>query len=202
MTENRRDVIVDKAAALFAHKGVAATTVREIADSVGLLSGSLYHHFESKDAIVDEVLRSYLTDLQERYQRVVDEGNDPRTTIENLVHASLETVETHPYATEIYQNDYNLLHDQPRFRYLKSTSAQVQKTWLDVINAGVESGVFRSDIDPQILYRILRDVVWQSVRWYRPTAGHTLRQLADDCTSLLLDGMATKPGARRRTKAS
>jgi TetR/AcrR family transcriptional regulator, cholesterol catabolism regulator len=78
----------------------------------------------------------------------------------------------------------------------------VQKTWLDVINAGVESGVFRSDIDPQILYRILRDVVWQSVRWYRPTAGHTLRQLADDCTSLLLDGMATKPGARRRTKAS
>jgi AcrR family transcriptional regulator len=201
-SSNRRDVILAKAAALFASKGVAATTVREIADSVGILSGSLYHHFDSKDAIVDELLRSYLADLQARYAKVVSASDDPRTTIENLVHASLENVEAHPHATEIFQNDYNLLHGQPRFRYLKGTSAEVQKTWLDVITAGVESGAFRSDIDPQIMYRILRDVVWQSVRWFRPTPGHSLRQLADDCTSLLLDGMATKPASRRRSRAS
>jgi AcrR family transcriptional regulator len=197
---NRREVILQKAAELFAAKGVAATTVREIADSVGLLSGSLYHHFESKDAIVDELLRSYLNDLLDGSKRVTAENVDPRSKLENLVQASLETVEAHPYATEIYQNDYNLLAAQPRFTYLKSTGVEVQKTWIDVIRAGINTGVFRADIDPQILYRFMRDVVWQSVRWYRPALGLTLRQLANDCTSLLLDGMATKPNVRGRSR--
>src|ERR1700753_1368051 len=101
--QNRREVILDKAAQLFATKGVAATTVREIADSVGLLSGSLYHHFESKDAIVDELLRSYLEDLRDKYRQVSSEDLDPRSRIERLVQASMEVVEAHPYATEIYQ---------------------------------------------------------------------------------------------------
>ena len=45
---------------MFARKGIGATTVREIADAVGVLSGSLYHHFESKDTIVDEILNRYV----------------------------------------------------------------------------------------------------------------------------------------------
>jgi TetR/AcrR family transcriptional regulator, cholesterol catabolism regulator len=181
---NRRDVILDKAAQLFAAKGVAATTVREIADSVGLLSGSLYHHFESKDAIVDELLSSYLDDLRTRY------------------HASMQVVEAHPYATEIYQNDFNLLRNQPRFGYLKSSAAETRKIWLDALNSGLESGAFRSDIDPQVLYRIIRDVVWLSVRWQKPGGGRSLTQLADECSSVLLDGIAAKAPARRRARAS
>jgi TetR/AcrR family transcriptional regulator, cholesterol catabolism regulator len=199
---NRRDVILDKAAQLFAAKGVAATTVREIADSVGLLSGSLYHHFESKDAIVDELLSSYLDDLRTRYHEVTRETLDPRTRIERLVHASMQVVEAHPYATEIYQNDFNLLRNQPRFGYLKSSAAETRKIWLDALNSGLESGAFRSDIDPQVLYRIIRDVVWLSVRWQKPGGGRSLTQLADECSSVLLDGIAAKAPARRRARAS
>ncbi len=52
----RRDHLVKLAAELFARKGFQATTVREIAEEAGILSGSLYHHFDSKETIVDEVL--------------------------------------------------------------------------------------------------------------------------------------------------
>ncbi len=52
----RRREILDAAADLFARKGVAATTIREIADRVGVVSGALYHHFPSKLAIVDELV--------------------------------------------------------------------------------------------------------------------------------------------------
>src|SRR5947209_11706377 len=124
---NRRDVILDKAAQLFATKGVAATTVREIADSVGLLSGSLYHHFESKDAIVDELLRRFTDDLRAGYQRVARESMDPRSRIESLVHVSMTVAEAHPYATVIYQNDFNLLRSQPRYNYLKTSAAESRK---------------------------------------------------------------------------
>jgi AcrR family transcriptional regulator len=49
---DRRAVILARSAELFATRGVAATTVRDIGEAAGLLSGSLYHYFPSKDAIV------------------------------------------------------------------------------------------------------------------------------------------------------
>src|SRR6266487_949837 len=54
----RRAHLVALAGELFAQKGYRATTVREIADAAGILSGSLYHHFDSKESIGDEILSS------------------------------------------------------------------------------------------------------------------------------------------------
>jgi AcrR family transcriptional regulator len=187
---DRRKRILTSSAALFARKGVAAATVREIANEVGILSGSLYHHFESKEAIVDEILSSYLDDLRARYQQVLVRDTDPRVRLHDLVPVSLQTVEAHPYATEIYQNDVNYLRQFDRFAYLNNSGREVQDTWLKVINAGIARGTFRADLDPMVFYRLMRDAVWQSVRWFRPTLGYPVTRLADDCTSIFLDGLA------------
>jgi AcrR family transcriptional regulator len=199
--DKRRDLILREAAGLFAVRGVAGTTVREIADCVGVLSGSLYYHFESKDAIVDALLSSYLGDLRSRYREVTLESLEPRARIERLVHVSMEVVGDHPYANEIYQNDFNLLGKQPRFDYLRAFAAETRKIWLDALNTGLESGVFRSDIDPQVLYRVIRNVVWLSVRWQKPGQGRSLVKLADECTAVLLDGISVPPVAKRRSRA-
>src|SRR5579859_657672 len=82
---DRHEQILAVAARLFARKGVAATTVREIADEVGILSGSLYHHFDSKEAMDDEILAPYLRDLREACVSVVSGGADPRARLRDLV---------------------------------------------------------------------------------------------------------------------
>jgi AcrR family transcriptional regulator len=195
--QDRRERILTSAAELFARKGVAATTVREIADAVGILSGSLYHHFESKEAIVDEILSSYLEDLRARYRQLPARDTDPRTRLRRLVAASLQVVEAHPHATEIYQNDGNYLGRSERFGYLKSTGREVQNVWMDVINAGVAQGVFRSDLDPRVFYRLIRDALWLSVRWFKPTRDYPFARLADDCATLFLDGLSQREGVAR-----
>jgi TetR/AcrR family transcriptional regulator, cholesterol catabolism regulator len=187
---DRRERILASAAALFARKGVSATTVREIADEAGILSGSLYHHFESKEAMVDEIVTSYLEDLRSRYKRGLDGESHPRTRLHDLIVASLEVVEAHPHATEIYQNDVNYLTQIERFGYLRTAGKEVQQTWLSVIEAGIAEGVIRDDLDPKILYRLMRDAVWLSVRWFKPTAAYPITRLAEDCTSLFLDGLS------------
>ncbi|MGN0125277.1 MAG: TetR/AcrR family transcriptional regulator, partial [Rhodococcus sp. (in: high G+C Gram-positive bacteria)] len=50
--QERKRQILDRSAEIFARKGVTATTIREIADAVGVYSGALYHYFPSKEAIV------------------------------------------------------------------------------------------------------------------------------------------------------
>jgi AcrR family transcriptional regulator len=188
----RRERILASAAGLFARKGVSATTVREIADEVGMLSGSLYHHFDSKEAMVDEIVTSYLEDLRVRYKAVAASDADPRTKLHDLVIASLEVVEAHPHATEIYQNEVNYLTQIERFGYLKNAGKEVQSTWLEVINAGVRDGVFRSDLDPKVLYRLMRDSVWLSVRWFKPTRDYPVSRFAEDCITLFLDGLSPR----------
>ena len=188
----RRERILASAAALFARKGVSATTVREIADDAGILSGSLYHHFESKEAMVDEIVTSYLEDLRTRYKRVLATDTDPRTRLHDLIVASLEVAEAHPHATEIYQNDVNYLAQIERFSYLKNAGKEVQSAWLEVITTGIEQGIFRPDLDPKILYRLMRDAVWLSVRWFKPAKDYPIARLAEDCTTLFIDGLARR----------
>ena len=80
MTEqpvSRRDELLDLAATMFAERGLRATTVRDIADSAGILSGSLYHHFKSKEQMVEEVLRDFLDWLFARYQEIVETEPNP-----------------------------------------------------------------------------------------------------------------------------
>ena len=69
---SRRDELLELAAAMFAERGLRATTVRDIADGAGILSGSLYHHFSSKEEMVDELLRGFLDWLFARYREIVD----------------------------------------------------------------------------------------------------------------------------------
>ena len=186
----RRDEILLEAAALFARRGIAATTVREIGDAVGMLSGSLYHHFASKEEMVDEIISSYLEDLVARYRTVQDQTHDPLECLKALIRASFESVEEHPHACEIYQNDYNYLTTLPRFAYLKRVSRNAQRIWMSTLTAGTEQGIFRSDVDAVVFYRFLRDAIWMSVRWHRPGADYTVDELADECIAVFIEGYA------------
>src|SRR5581483_6000492 len=58
----RREEILDTAATLFASAGLR-TSLKEIADACGILPGSLYHHFESKEAIILELVRAFVHEL-------------------------------------------------------------------------------------------------------------------------------------------
>jgi hypothetical protein len=77
----------------------------------------------------------------------------------------------------------------------------VQRTWLGVIETGVADGSFRDDIPPRVFYRLIRDAVWLSVRWHRPGGGYPTDQLAEDVTSIFLDGFsANSRGRQARTR--
>jgi TetR/AcrR family transcriptional regulator, cholesterol catabolism regulator len=189
--QDRRELILSTAAEMFARKGLRATTVRGIADAVGVLSGSLYHYFPSKDAIVQELLTRYLDTITARYAAVLASGKGPADCLHDLVMTSLEVAEEQPHATAIYQNEAQHLREMPVLGSIQSAAAEIQRTWLQVIAAGVADGCFRDDIPSRVFYRLVRDAVWLSIRWHRPERAYPTHQLAQDVTSLFLHGFAT-----------
>lgn len=199
---DRREVIRREAAELFARQGVAATTVREIADAAGILSGSLYHHFASKDDIVESVLSTFLTELRERYDVVLRSGGDASERLRGLVMASLETVAAHPRATEIYQNDAHRLLAENGHPYVEESAKAVRAAWMGLLEEGRASGAFRSDVPVKVMYPLLRDGLWLTARWFRPTKAYGHVQLATDYWRMFSEGLAVDATARARSGAA
>jgi TetR/AcrR family transcriptional regulator, cholesterol catabolism regulator len=186
----RREQILASAGELFATKGVTATTVREIGNAVGLLSGSLYHYFDSKDAMVEQLVSDFLQDLTDAYPRVRAENDDPRSCLAGLIRASFHLVAKHPYACHIYQHDFNYLRTLPRFAVLDEMAKDGERSWLDLLREGAEQGQFRTDIEPIVFYRFSRDAIFLSVRWYRPGGRRTIDDLADSFIAIAMEGYA------------
>ncbi|GGU89242.1 putative transcriptional regulator TetR family protein [Streptomyces litmocidini] len=192
----RRRELLDTAAEVFAAQGYNATTVRKIADAAGMLAGSLYYHFDSKESMLDEILSTFLNELWEGYDAVLGAGLGPRETIEALVTESFREIDRHRAAVAIYQKESLHLVDQPRFGYLVDSQRRFEKAWLGTLERGVADGVFRDDLDVRLTYRFVRDTVWVAASWYRPGGQHSPEEIARQYLSMVLDGIAVRgPGA-------
>ncbi|MGJ3508792.1 TetR/AcrR family transcriptional regulator [Enemella sp. A6] len=190
--QGRRGEILAAAGMLFAEKGVVATTVREIADEVGILSGSLYHHFASKDEILDAIIMAYLDDIAAKYSRVAGEAGNAEEQLRSLIRATLESAFGHPAASEIYQNNNRYLRSSAQWPEMNRIAGQIRQTWLDTLTRGREEGVFRNDIPVQVSFRLMRDGLWLSMRWFRPADGFGLEEFIESASAMFLEGLTTK----------
>ena len=191
-TPTRREELLRIAAGLFAEKGFKNTTVRDIADAAGILSGSLYHHFDSKESMVDEILSTFQEELFAKYDDVINSKVDARAKIDAAVRLSFEAIDQHHFEVAIFQNEADYLGGFERFGYLADRFAQSRNVWMTLLTEGVATGVLRRDLDVELVYRFIRDTVWVAVRWYRPGGELSHETVADQYLAILLDGIATE----------
>jgi AcrR family transcriptional regulator len=187
---SRRDELLVLAATMFAERGLRATTVRDIADSAGILSGSLYHHFKSKEQMVEEVLRDFLDWLFDHYQEIIATEPNPLERLKGLFMASFEAIEHRHAQVVIYQDEAKRLTSLPQFDFVETRNREQRKMWLDLLNEGVKQGYFRPDIDVDVVYRFIRDTTWVSVRWYQPGGPLTAEEVGRQYLAIVLGGIA------------
>jgi AcrR family transcriptional regulator len=187
---SRRDELLELAASMFAERGLRATTVRDIADGAGILSGSLYHHFASKEEMVDDLLRGFLDWLFTRYREIADSEANPLERLKGLFMVSFEAIEHRHAQVVIYQDEAQRLLAQPRFAYIEDMNRQQRKMWVELLNQGVDQGYFRPDLDVDLVYRFIRDTTWVSVRWYQPGGPLTAEQVGRQYLAIVLGGIA------------
>ena len=197
----RRAALVALAADMFAERGFRATTVRDIAEAAGMLSGSLYHHFDSKESIMDELLHAYIDEFLPEYRRIVEAGGPAREVLSQLVATAFGAFERHRPAILVWQGEGLHLKEIPRFAYVAEAEAETERLWTLVIRRGIRSGEFRKGLDVKLAYRFIRDVVWMAARWYRPEGRLTVRQLAAQYLTIMLDGIDSMAVTGERSTA-
>ena len=189
-TSKRRDELLKIAAELFATKGFKNTTVRDIADAAGILSGSLYHHFDSKESMVDELLDTFQQELFAEYDEILAGDRTPRAKLDAVVRASFAAIDRHHSEVAIFQNDAGYLAGFERFGYLTERNDRFHNLWTGLLQEAVDAGELRADLDIELVYRFLRDTVWVAVTWYRPGGALSADEVASQYLSILFEGIA------------
>jgi response regulator NasT len=146
----RRGEILAAAARLFHERGVAGTSVRDIADAVGLLKGSLYHHVRSKQAIVDELVAQAHERASHNLALAREQGCDPLDTLSAFALLQLELAATRPHDARLLFTDP---HVSPRAAAARATYEAFVREQLE---RGREEGLVRPDADPGAFWAALR----------------------------------------------
>ena len=188
----RRRQIAEAAGELFAERGVQATTVRDIGARVGVLSGSLYHHFRTKQEIVHELMHAYGEDLLARYLAAEQEGGNSRARLERLFRACVRANLAHPNETAVLIHEQDRLFRSEEFDYIHEIVAAVEVIFVAVIEEGARSGELRDDLDPAFLYRMMMDVMGAVQRWYDPEQ-HSEDAVVGAWLDVFLRGIAAEP---------
>lgn len=177
--------ILDAAAELFRKKGFKSTTVREIAEAVGLYSGSLFHYFRSKEDILMEVLTTAFISVCTRHEQTLQ---SPGTPLEKL-HAFIVQEINLVFCDE--EADYHaVLYFDWRGVSAKHLPELIElrrryfASWKDVIKQCHEAGHLTGD--PNISVRIVEGTMRSMMTWYRTDGRYNPDEMAAQILKVLV----------------
>ncbi|OBF59423.1 TetR family transcriptional regulator [Mycobacterium sp. 852002-53434_SCH5985345] len=191
----RRTEILTTAASLIAQSGLR-TSLQEIADAAGILPGSLYHHFESKEAILIELIHLYQEDLDrigQAAQAKLDKP-DPRPVPEQIVElgsAIADCAVRHRAALQMsfYEGPST---DPELMKLTQQRPVAIQEAMLQALRAGRWSGYIKPDIDlPTLADRICQTMLQVGLDVMRHKS--PADQVAALLCRIMLQGLATRP---------
>jgi AcrR family transcriptional regulator len=183
----RRDQILATAARIFAERGVMRTSIRDIAMACGILSGSLYHHFASKDEIVDSIVSASWQDLITSIEAVLARETDPADVVRELIRVNLGVAMRNRDAVRIIQQDWHYLAES--FAHVVAYRATIDGIWVDSIRKAVDSGAFHAGLDPVIVYHsILGSLNWIHT-WYRADGKLSPDEIAEVQVDIFFHGL-------------
>jgi len=182
--ENRRDELVRVSARLFRERGFDGTTIRDIADAVGMRSGSPFYHFKTKQDILAAVMEEGLRAGLPAAEAIAAADLPPRAKFRQLVRAHLEIVlgEGHDFIPVLLY-DWRSLTPELRER-VQILRDRYDRLWQDVVDELATAGLLQAEGPVSRL--LLMGAVNYTALWYKPGQGLNLDQIADEAVAMFL----------------
>lgn len=190
--------ILDAAAHVFRRKGYALTRLSDIAKKAGTRTSSIYYYFDSRDAIVHEVLRI----ANERTAAYVHgsiaeipSSASAREKITAAIHGHFRIVLSDNEYTSAHMRIFDQIPPKIRDHFLRVLDSNAE-IWRALFDEALTSGEISDALDPSVLRLLLLGMMNWSIEWYKP-GRMSIDAIADQAASLLFDGIGI-PAARGR----
>lgn len=183
----QRADIVQAAAQIFRQKGYHATSMQEIADAVHLQKASLYHHVESKQDILLEILDHALDRLTADISGVIDSDLSPTLKLRLAMRAYTAMLTEDRDLASVLLLEYRGLDAKLRVRHIARRD-RVDHLWRRLVQEGMDAGEFRT-VDPVMTSFALLGVQNWMITWFHEDGRLTAAQAAEGFADLFLKGL-------------
>ena len=182
--KSSKGVVLNAAASPFRHKGYLQTTVRDIGRETGILPGSIFHHYRSKDEILRRVMVESIVFNLTRMKRALNKAGSLEDRLRTLISVELyamngETGE----AWSVLVDEWRNLSEEAKVDILKLRE-EYEGLWREVLQAAYDEGMVT--LEPDILRKLMAGSLHWSATWFRSGRGLTLDQLTDRVLQLVL----------------
>lgn len=196
MAGNRRDEIVRTAAQLFSRQGYHATSMRHIAEGVGIQVGSLYRHIDAKEDLLMELVDAVADEFIAGLEPLVGPGapGSARERLTRAMASHLAVMSSHLPDATVFFHEWRHL-SAARRSTIQRKRDMYESYFRSIITDGIKAGEFRPIDDRLTGIAVLSLVNW-FYQWYSPDGSMAPEEIAEVFADFMLEGISIPgPGA-------
>lgn len=188
--QGRKDEVLAAAIALFSRKGYHGTTVRDIADESGMLSGSLYAHYPSKEEMLFDIVQRAAEQFITGIAPIVGSDHPASAKLRAAMRSHLRVMAQSRDAAAIYLHEWKALTGARRTTIAEKRNAY-EEGLANIIREGVATGEFRA-VDAKFARLLVLSALNWLYQWYDPAGPLGPDAVADKFADLLLHGLTNR----------
>jgi AcrR family transcriptional regulator len=186
-TTNRKEQIVEIATRLFHEKGYNATSMRSLAEQMGMEAASLYNHISGKDELLQQICFGMATHYNAHLEQVENEPLSPVQRVEKMVRFHLGMMLTHFEEVYVTNRDWKHLKEPLLGNFLQQRKAY-EKRFAQLVQQAIDAGEVKP-LHPHAAVLTILSAVRGIEFWQRNPRNISAEQIEEDMVRILLDGL-------------
>jgi len=188
--ESRRDQILKAATRIFSEKTYHGTTLKDIADAVGMLKGSLYYYIASKEKLLADIILEAVHTLNEDLVRVENANLSPVERLRQIVREHVKFNAIYREAGTLFVTEKNVISSLEMGELMESFERR-DKLLARTLNEAIEMGLYRP-VDVRITSLAIVGLCNSVLFWVRPSGRLSYDDIANSFFELIHDGLSAK----------
>ncbi|MET0392199.1 MAG: TetR/AcrR family transcriptional regulator [Chitinophagaceae bacterium] len=184
---SKKELILQKAATMFREKGFAATSMRDLAESVGIEAASLYNHIRSKNEILETLCFDVANRFNANIELVESGAQSSISKLEILLRFHIRQMIEQYEAVYVCDHEWKHL-EEPYLSNFHTQRRNYRKKFAAIIEEGIRKNEIRG-IDAPTAVLIVLHAVSGIESWHRSRARINDRELEDNMVMILIDGL-------------
>jgi AcrR family transcriptional regulator len=188
--KSRKQQIEEKATVLFQERGYAATSMRDLAQDLGIEAASLYSHIKSKEEILQKICFRMAEEFFSAWQEVDLENSSQAAKMEKAMIAHVKVITKDTDASAVFFNEWRHL-SEPYLSDFLGMRDDYEGRFKKILRDGMASGEFKIVDEKFMMLTILSSLNWTH-NWYKPEGNLTPEEIGKRLSGLLLNGLKNR----------
>jgi len=186
-----RDIILDVAMHLFGKQGYTGTSMRDIANGVGMLPGSLYAHIQSKEVLLSELVERGIARFLTAIEPILDQEISASEKLRAAIKAHITVVAENPERSLVVFHQWRFLGKKNMDLAVKARR-RYESAFTTIMEQGIAAGLFNPKLHVKIAVRTLLGALNWTPEWYSAEGPLSADKVGDIMAETLMQGFLAR----------